>query len=96
MGAREATTQKVYVGDSGLLAYLLGADERRIETDDQVTGKILESFIVTELMKHASWADDVVRLYHYQRPHEDVDLVMENRRGEIAAVRDQVLSRCAT
>jgi uncharacterized protein len=86
LGAREATTPKVYVCDSGLLAYLLGADERRVEGDDQVTGKICETFVAAEIMKHASWAEDQIRVYHYQRDREDVDLVLENRRGEIAGV----------
>jgi len=43
--------------DSGLLAHLLGADERRIAGDDQVTGKLLENFVVTEVLKHATGAD---------------------------------------
>src|SRR5262249_44884667 len=58
LGARESSTPKIYVCDSGLLAYLLGADDHRIESDDQVTGKICETFVAAELMKHASWARD--------------------------------------
>jgi predicted AAA+ superfamily ATPase len=86
LGAREATTPKVYVCDSGLLAYLLGADQSRVEADDQVTGKICETFVAAEVMKHASWAEDQIRVYHYQRDREDVDLILENRRGEIAGI----------
>jgi predicted AAA+ superfamily ATPase len=86
LGAREATTPKVYICDSGLLAYLLGADEKRVESDDRITGKICETFVAAEIMKHISWAQDEVRLYHYQRDREDVDLILENRRGEIAAI----------
>jgi predicted AAA+ superfamily ATPase len=85
LGARESSTPKIYVCDSGLLAHLLGADERRVEDDDQVTGKVCETFVAGELLKHASWADESVRLHHYQREREDVDLVLENRRGDIAA-----------
>lgn len=86
LGAREASTPKIYVCDTGMLAYLLGADRRRVEEDDQVTGKVCETFVATELMKQATWADDEIRLYHYQREREDVDLIIENRRGDIAAV----------
>jgi predicted AAA+ superfamily ATPase len=86
LGARESSTPKIYVCDSGLLVHLLGADERRVEDDDQVTGKVCETFVAGELLKHATWADEVVRLHHYQRDREDVDLVLENRRGDIAAV----------
>jgi len=86
LGAREATTQKVYITDAAMLAYLLGASEARIDTDDQVTGKICETFVMTEVMKHASWALEQVRIYHYQRPNADIDLIIENQRGDIAAI----------
>jgi hypothetical protein len=43
-----------------------------VEDDDQVTGKVCETFVAAELLKRASW--------------EDVDLVLESRRGDIAAV----------
>jgi uncharacterized protein len=86
IGAREASTPKLYVCDSGLLAHLLGADTTRIETDDQVTGKLCETFVAGELLRHASWSEHQPRLFHYQRDREDVDLVLENNRGEVAAV----------
>ena len=69
-----------------LLAHLLGADETRIRTDDQVKGKACETLALAELLKHASWAEQTVRLFHYQRDREDVDFIVENDAGEIAAV----------
>ena len=86
LGAREATTPKLYVCDSGLLAHLLGAGIERIEVDDQVTGKLCETFVAGELLRHASWSEQQPRLYHYQRDREDVDLVLENNRGQIVGV----------
>jgi uncharacterized protein len=86
LGAREVQAPKIYVVDTGLLAHLLGAGDERIATDDQVTGKIVENFVATELTKHAEWAAAPVRLYHYQREREDVDLVLEWNDGSIAAV----------
>lgn len=86
LGAREAARPKVYVCDPGLLAYLLGADAERIEHDDEVTGKACETLVAVELLKHASWARREVRLHHYQRANEDVDLVLEDRAGNVAAV----------
>jgi predicted AAA+ superfamily ATPase len=86
LGARESSRPKVYICDSGMLAHLLGADVKRIEDDDQVTGKACETLVAVELLKHASWANSATRLYHYQREREDVDFVLENRAGEIAAV----------
>ena len=86
LGAREAATPKLYVCDSGLLASLLGADADRIATDDQVTGKLCETFVVGELMRYASWSKQQPRIFHYQRDREDVDVILENNRGEVVGV----------
>jgi uncharacterized protein len=86
LGAREASTPKVYLADSGLLAALLGADETRIALDDQLTGKILENFVAMEILKHLGWSTSRARLYHYQRDREDVDLVLERADGQIVAI----------
>ena len=86
LGAREASTPKVYLVDSGLLAHLLGADETRVARDDQITGKILENFVAVEVVKHLGWARNRVRLYHYQRDREDVDLILERADGQIVAI----------
>lgn len=86
LGAREVAKPKAYICDPGLLCYLLGADEARIRSDDQVKGKACETFVAAELLKHASWAEQDVRMFHYQRQQEDVDFIIENRAGEIVAV----------
>ncbi|HET6508434.1 MAG TPA: ATP-binding protein [Baekduia sp.] len=86
LGARESTTPKSYISDVGLLCHLLGADARRLLTDDQVKGKALETFVVNELLKQATWAETEARAYHYQRRDEDVDLVLEDRAGAVVGV----------
>jgi predicted AAA+ superfamily ATPase len=86
LGARESTTSKMYMSDVGLLCHLLGADVRRLLADDQVKGKGCETFVVNEMLKQASWAEVETRAYHYQRRDEDVDLVLEDRAGDIACV----------
>jgi hypothetical protein len=86
LGAREASTPKIYLADAGLLAALLGADEARIALDDQLTGRILENFVAMEVLKHLGWSTNRARLYHYQRDREDVDLVLERADGRIVAI----------
>jgi predicted AAA+ superfamily ATPase len=86
LGAREVQAPKIYIVDTGLMAHLMGAGDERIANDDQVTGKIVENFVATELSKHAEWAAETVRLYHYQREREDVDVVLEWNDGSIAAI----------
>ena len=86
LGAREVAKPKAYICDAGLLCYLLGADEARVRSDDQVKGKTCETFVASELLKHASCAEHEVRLFHYQREREDVDFIIEDQAGDIAAV----------
>lgn len=86
IGAREVRAPKAYIVDSGLLAHLLGADEVRIGHDDQVTGRLLESFVAMELLRLSEWAGTDVRLHHYRQGRDEIDLVMESRSGEIVAV----------
>jgi predicted AAA+ superfamily ATPase len=86
LGARESTTPKSYISDVGLLCHLLGADAERLLADDQVKGKALETFVVNELLKAATWARTEARGYHYQRRDEDVDLILEDRAGDVVGV----------
>ncbi len=73
---------KPLIVDSGLLAYLLGADETRIAEDDQVTGKIFESFCGMEIVKHAAWSEAQPDIYHYRDGRDEIDLVVEARSGD--------------
>jgi predicted AAA+ superfamily ATPase len=86
LGQREIQTPKIYVVDSGLLLYLLGANEDRLMNDDQVTGKALENFVAMEIVKHAEWSALAPQVYHYRRGRDEIDLILENRAGEIAAI----------
>lgn len=86
LGQREIQTPKIYIVDSGLLLHLLGADEGRMLSDDQVTGKALENFVAMELVKHAEWSAAAPRVFHYRQASDEIDLILENRAGEIAAI----------
>jgi len=90
LGKREVQHSKVHVVDSGFLLHLLGASEERLMADDQLTGKALESFVAMEVVRHAEWADEQARVHHYRRAGEKVDLVLESRAGEIAAIEVKV------
>lgn len=85
-GQREVQHPKAYITDSGLLLHLLGASEERLLSDDQITGRALESFVAMEIVKQAEWSDEATRAHHYRRSQYEVDLVLENRAGDIVAV----------
>ena len=86
IGQREIRHPKAYIVDSGLLLYLLGADETRLLEDDQVTGKVLENFIAMEIVRLSDWSREAPAIYHYRRGKDEIDLVLENRAGDICAV----------
>jgi predicted AAA+ superfamily ATPase len=86
IGAREVHHPKIYINDTGLLLYLLGADEKRLRDDDQITGKAVESFVAMELVRHAESSEERPAAYHYRRARDELDLILENRAGEICAI----------
>ena len=89
-GTREVQASKVFVCDSGLLAHLLSADESRVESDDQVTGKLFENFVAMEIVRHLAWASVPATAYHYRDPDRrrggEIDLVLEGRSGALVAI----------
>jgi predicted AAA+ superfamily ATPase len=88
IGSREIQHEKIYVVDSGLMAYLLGAGEERIARDDQITGKILENFVAMEVLRLSETSEAEPRQYHY-RQHKgryEVDIVLETLAGGIAGI----------
>ncbi len=85
--ARSIKRPKIHVADTGLLAYLAGADERRIEADLDLGGMFYETFVAMELQRQISWLDDRPELFHF-RDHEqrEVDIVVEYRDGSVSGV----------
>lgn len=85
--ARSIKRPKIHIADTGLLAYLVGADERRIETDLDLGGMFYETFVAMELHRQISWLDDRPELFHYRdRDGREVDIVIEHRDGSVSAV----------
>jgi predicted AAA+ superfamily ATPase len=88
IGAREVTTPKVYLVDSGLLAYLLGADTRRADRDDQVSGRLFENFVAMEVVRLVDWAQTSAMQYHYRdrSTGDEIDVVLESRSGDLVCL----------
>lgn len=86
LGQREIQHPKAYVVDSGLLLHLLGANEERLLEDDQVTGKALESFVAMEVIRQAECGSEEIRVHHYRRGRDEIDLILENRSGDVVAM----------
>ena len=88
--ARAAAYPKINVLDSGLAARLMGITPPRIARPDPAAlaefGHLLETFVVGELLKQASWSSEVACVGHW-RTHDgqEVDLVIEHSDGSVTA-----------
>ncbi|WCC80437.1 ATP-binding protein [Cutibacterium equinum] len=81
---------KVHVVDSGLAARLLRLTADRLTGIDPTSltdfGHLLETFVVGELRKQASWLDEPVALGHWRTSDgAEVDLVVEYDDGRVVA-----------
>ncbi len=78
---------KLYLVDSGLLAYLLDMNLERALKDTVQMGKIVENFVVSELKKQITWSKTRPQIYHFRTlGGEEVDIVLENRMGNIVGI----------
>jgi predicted AAA+ superfamily ATPase len=72
---------------SGLLSTLLGLPPRLGLSDRNTFGHVLETFVHSELRKHAAWADDEYHLLFYRDHNQyEVDFVLENAQGQLVGV----------
>jgi predicted AAA+ superfamily ATPase len=87
LGARQVKSPKLYVVDSGLLAFLLKANAGRIEADAAIAGAVFESYATMELLRLADLSDSGPSLYHYRdKEGREVDVVIEADSGDVAGV----------
>lgn len=88
--ARAVASPKIHVIDSGIAARLLRVSADKLVGFDPTTltefGHLLETFVIGELRKHASWLGEPVTAGHW-RTHDDdeVDYVVELGDGRILA-----------
>ena len=85
--SRLIKTPKLHFLDSGLLATLREDEEEALGQDRMRFGAVLESFVLSELLKLASWSERRVSFSHYRTKDQDeVDVVIEDRRGRVIGI----------
>ncbi len=78
---------KLYLIDSGLLAYLLDTNLEKALSNSTHMGRIVENFVVGELNKQATWNKTIIQNYHCRTTQgEEVDIVLEDRSGNIVGI----------
>ncbi len=100
LNARAASAPKVHVMDSGVAARLLRLTPTRLASLDPAAltdfGHLLETFVVGEILKQASWSDRVAAHGHW-RTHDgdEVDIVLERDDGSVVAFEVKAAGRVA-
>ena len=85
--SRLVKTPKLHVGDTGLACALLGADAAALRTDRPLLGQLLETFVLLELRRQASWHEQPHSFFHYRdRDGAEVDVVIERGAHQVAGV----------
>ncbi|WP_216609960.1 ATP-binding protein [Cellulosimicrobium protaetiae] len=87
--ARAVSRPKVILADTGLAAFLCGADVDGLERDisSTATGGLVEGLVVSELAKQRGWSAIDFSLNHYRdRDGNEVDVVLENRRRQVVGI----------
>lgn len=96
--SRVVAMPKLHLLDSGVGGHLAGLSQQRLMSRDPAAlseyGHLVESFAVNEVLKQASWSDELVRFGHF-RTHDgdEVDLVVERGDGRVSAMEVKAASR---
>lgn len=85
--SRVIKTPKIQFLDSGLLSTLLELTTNELTKDRNRFGKVLESFVFSELIKHIANADGRYQvLYYRDTDKNEVDFIVENGVGDLVAI----------
>jgi predicted AAA+ superfamily ATPase len=84
---RIVKTPKLQFIDSGLLATLIDLNVAEVQQNRSRFGHVLETFVHSELLKHATTAEGDYRLLYYRDMDKfEVDLVIENAAGQLVGI----------
>jgi predicted AAA+ superfamily ATPase len=88
--ARATSAPKLHITDAGLAARLLHLTPERLARRDAPSlsqfGHLLETFVVGELVRQASWLDEIAAYGHWRTyDGDEIDLVLERDDGGVLA-----------
>jgi uncharacterized protein len=88
LSKRLVKAPKLYLIDTGLLAFENDIQEQRLQTDGKLLGSLLENFVVAELRKQMTWSNLRVSMYHYRttQGEVEVDIILEDKAGRIVGI----------
>jgi len=85
--SRLVKTAKLHLGDTGLASSLLGVDAGALAKDRTLLGQLLETFVLQELRRQASWHTAALGFHHFRdKDGYEVDIVLEREGRAVAGV----------
>lgn len=85
--SRLVKTPKLHLGDTGLASSLLGIDAGVLFKDRALLGRLMETFVLQEIRRQASWRDDAIGFHHFRdKDGYEVDIVLEREGRDVAGV----------
>src|SRR3989304_8165922 len=66
LSKRLIKTSKLYLSDTGLLTHLISFERDKILNDPLSWGRIVENFVLLELLKQSSWSNHNLSLYYFR------------------------------
>jgi uncharacterized protein len=89
--SRLTKTPKLHFLDTGLLAALRDVSPAQLQKDRKgertAWGPLLQNFVVSEVLKLATWSDKRLRISHFRtKERDEVDLVIEDQRGRVIGI----------
>ncbi len=80
-------TPKVHLVDSGLLCALRRMNTEKIHRNPEIFGNLVESYVLCELQRLASWHDEPLYFSHYRdKDQTEVDIVLETISGDVIGI----------
>ncbi len=96
LSKRLIKTPKLYLNDTGILSHLIGFEEDKVFADPNSWGRLLENFILMELLKQSTWSKFNLKLYHYRSSSgQEIDFLIERSDGKITAIEVKATSKIA-
>ncbi len=84
---RVSKQDKLFMTDTGLMTSLLKWNLDKIELDGEKNGKLLETFVFTQLSAILEAQDEIFNLYHYRdREQREIDFIIEREDGHILGI----------
>lgn len=85
--SRLVKRHKLHVGDTGVGCALMNLDAAGLESDRAVLGAMLETFVLQELRRQASFRPEPLAFFHYRdRDDFEVDIVIERGQHALAGI----------